>query len=196
MTDLKDLIQRRTVYVKPDWPAIIAEAQRASGRWVLIANAAPRSVMRTIRQQRHRALRHAEGILLGREGEVATLVDGSEVVDIYGKWVWFNPDAAPKRAVTGKSERRLAMRPQDRDALIAYAASIDRTRTQLLDEVLAKFINHGTTYRRHRQHREIVKFDSVNDYLWRKAQERAEVDGVKLVDALRFELRQLARGRG
>jgi len=176
-----------------DWKDLVTRAKAAQGREILGLNAAPVRVLETInRRASNRWLNDPDGRLYGYIPQKAQLPDGSWVGDVYVRWEWFNPAAAPTILVGPEDQRTLRVPRSLKVRINDYVSRTGITQTDLVNQVLKKYLRYGTrlkpTEPAHEQLRATVK-----DPLWTNALQRAEKDGIPLVEIVRYELERKVR---
>lgn len=178
---------------RPDWEDLVTRAKAAQGRWVLGLQAAPVRVLETAnRRSSNRWLNDPDGRLYAMPAERATTADGEEICDVYVRWEWFNPAHAPKIPITPAEFRTLRLPRELKVRLNEYAAATHRDQSDIINEVLKKYVRYGTRAKPVPQASEQQRA-TVPEELWTNALLRAEKDGMPLVEIVRYELARKLR---
>ena len=178
-------------YVKLDWDNIIDRARRANGRWILVANAVRPSVMRTIRQKRHRALQREDGELIARPGETVDLPDGTTVMDIYAYWKWAD-DSYNLLSAKADRPRKITLSEMTTTKLRAVIGTLGESQSEVVRDALLSYVLHGTRYVKEGTSELSV---TIPDQLWEQARQRAEDEGLKFSKVVEFEVQRQLRKR-
>jgi hypothetical protein len=178
---------------RADWKDLVTRAKAAQGRWILGINAAPVRILETVnRRASNRWLNDPDGRMYGIMSQQATLPDGTEVGDLYVRWEWFNPEAAPKILVGPEDQRTLRVPRSLKVRINEYVRRTGETQTELVNQVLKKYVRYGTRLKPNEPAHEQLRA-TVQDPLWTDALKRAEVDGIPLVEIVRYELDRKVR---
>lgn len=178
---------------RADWKDVVTRAKAAEGRWVLGLNAAPIRVMETVnRRASNRWLNDPDGRLYGMAtNRVKT--DEGEICDVFVRWEWFNPEMAPKILVGPEDQRTLRVPRSLKVKVLEAVARTGKTQTQIINDVLKKYLRYGTRMKAAEPAHEQLRATVAED-LWTLALQRAEKDGIPLVEIVRYELdRKLRR---
>lgn len=178
--------ERRVDYYRPNWEAIVSDARRADGRWILAMRAAPVTVMRTIKQKRHQALVFGGGEIVARAVGKARK-NGVEITDVYVRWVPTDYDP-PAEALPDPFERTIFLPARVAHNLDTMCIKIDAFETELITGIITYLAETPVTYRPPKERKITV---SIDDETWDRALQHVEEVGMSIPLMIAHELKKL-----